>query len=254
MSSHFNCIGFPVDNIDAYWALARRAAAEGTRMPVPGGSALARWGSSQGPEIWAQIDPAGEVTGITPFYATGAPHRIAITGIGEDPEEPLDGWIDGWLEPREPDEPYSGAFPLRTSLVDFALVRNRITTFPTLGAVEIAALASEVELYDNEAAYRAAAGEIYRPPVESFASAAHASVDEAPAFQEPSALVSGRIAQSRVLLNPVTESEYWWLQILVLGVTLHAFADRPTLGRDPRAGNIVSGTFWLVGKVADLTR
>jgi len=96
-------------------------------MPVPGGGALVRFELPQGPQVWAQIDPAGEIAGITPFFATGAPYGIAITGIGEDPEEPLDGWIDGWLEPREGDEPYSGAFPLRTSLVDFAVVRNRIT-------------------------------------------------------------------------------------------------------------------------------
>ncbi len=83
--------------MDAYWALARRVAAEGIRMPVPGGGALVRFELPQGPQVWAQIDPGGEIVGITPFFATGAPNRIAITGIGEDPEEPLDGWIDGWL-------------------------------------------------------------------------------------------------------------------------------------------------------------
>src|SRR2546425_45776 len=197
MSSHFNCIGFPVDNMDEYWALARRVAAEGIRLPVPGGGALVRFELPQGPQVWAQIDPGGEIAGITPFFATGAPHRLAITGIGEDPEEPLDGWIDGWLEPRENDEPYSGAFPLRTSLVDFAVVRNRITTFPTLGRVDIAALASEAELHKNEEAYRTAPGEIYRPPAESFASAAHASIDDTPAFQEPTALVSDAGVRSR---------------------------------------------------------
>lgn len=253
MSSHFTCIGFPVEDMDAYWALARRAAAEGTRFPVPDGSALVRWTPgppSTGPEIWAQVAPGGDVTGATPFFATGAPYAIAITGVGEDPDEPLDGWIDGWLEPREVDEPFSGAFPLRTNLVDFALVRTRITTFPMPGRVEIAALTSEAELYDNESAYRAAPGEIYRPPVESFASAAHASVDDTPTFQEPTALASGRITQARLLINPGTESPYWWVQLSVRGVTLHVFADRETLGREPREGYILSGSFWLVGKMA----
>lgn len=252
MSSHFNCIGFPVDNMDEYWTLARRVVNEGTRMPVPGGAALVRWELPQGPQIWAQLDPEGEIAGITPFFATGAPYQIGITGIGEDPEEPLDGWIDGWLEPREIDEPFSGAFPLRTGLVDFALVRNRITTFPMLGRVDMAALASEVELYDTEDAYRSAPGEVYRPPVESFASAAHASIDDTPAFQEPTALINGRIAGTRLLINAVTETPYWWVRVRVREVTLHAFADSATLGREPREGQILSGTFWLVGKVVGL--
>lgn len=277
MPSHFNCIGFPVEDMEAYWALAHRALAEGIRHPTPGGGAVVRWAPSQnlrpltlpspssgrgesggalpsppsiGPEIWAQVDPNGQVVGATPFFSAGAPHRIAITGIGEDPEEPLDGWVDGWLEPGEEDEPYSGAFPVRVNLVDFALVRHRITTFPTSGQVEIAALAHEADLYENEAAYRAAPGEMYRPPVESFASAAHAGIDEALGFQEATALVNGRIAQARLLINPVTETPYWWIQIAVRGVTLHTFADRATLGREPREGYILSGSFWLVGRMA----
>lgn len=273
MPSHFNCIGFPVEDMEAYWTLARRAAAEGVSHPAPGGSAVVRWApqlhplpspapggaeggrthprlSSIGPEIWVQIDRTGEVGGATPFFATGAAHRIAITGIGEDPEEPLDGWVDGWLEPVEDDEPYSGAFPLRVNLVDFALVRDRMTTFPAPGRLEIAALAHEAELFENEAAYRAAPGEIYRPPVESFASAAHAGIDETLGFQEATALITGRIVHARLLINPVTESPYWWMQVGVHGVTLQVFGDRETLGRDPREGYILSGGVWLIGRMA----
>src|SRR5439155_26854477 len=40
VSSHFSCVGFPVDAIDAYLALAPRAAAVGTRLPVQEGSPL----------------------------------------------------------------------------------------------------------------------------------------------------------------------------------------------------------------------
>ena len=262
MSSHFSCIGFPVDDMDAYWTLARRAAAEGIRFPVPDGGALVRWAPTLtppspagrgkgGPEIWAQVNQTGEVTGATPFFATGEPHTLAITGIGEDPEEPLDGWIDGWLEPSEPDEPYSGAFPMRVGLVDFALARSRITTFPTTRRVEIAALTHEAELYENEAAYRTAPGEIYRPPLESFASTAHAGIDDAVEFAEATALVSGRVAQARLVINPVSEAPYWWMQVSLRSVTLHVFADRETLGKEPRTGNILGASFWLIGRTAE---
>ena len=70
--------------MDAYWALARRAAVEGTRLPVQDGSALVRWapqnqhpltlpspagrGERVGPEIWAQVSETGEVIGATPFF------------------------------------------------------------------------------------------------------------------------------------------------------------------------------------------
>jgi hypothetical protein len=250
VSSHFSCIGFPVADMDAYWALARRAAAEGTRYPTPEGGTLVRWAISQGPEIWAQVDQTGQVAGATPFFATAAPHAIAITGIGEDSDEPLDGWIDGWLDPTEPDEPYSGAFPLRVNLVDFALVRRGIIKFPMTHRIELAALAHEAELYDDAATYRSAPGDVFRLPLESFASTAHAGVDDTPEDQEAIALAVGRIARARLLINPVSETPFWWVQIAVHGVVLDAFADRETLGRDPQEGNILAGSFWLVGRTA----
>jgi len=260
--------------MDAYWALARRAAVEGTRLPVQDGSALVRWapqnqhpltlpspagrGERVGPEIWAQVSETGEVIGATPFSRPVRPMpsplpasgRIpAVTGIGEDPEEALDGWIDGWLEPAEPDEPYSGAFPLRVSLLDFALVRSRITAFPTTRRVEIAALTHEAELYENETAYRTAPGDTYRLPLDSFASTAHAGIDDAGDFAEATALAGGRIAQARLLINPVSEVPYWWMQVSLRNATLHAFADRETLGKEPQAGNILWASFWLVGRM-----
>lgn len=254
MSSHFSCIGFPVQNMDDYWALARRAAAEGVRLAAPDGSALMRWtvGSGQAerePEIWAQVNGTGEVVGATPFFSTGASHRIAVIGVSEDPDEPMDGWIDGWMEPAEDDEPYSGAFPLRVNLADFAVVRHRFTTFPAVHHIEIAALAHEADLYADLAAYAAVPGEIYRMPVPSFISMAHASVDEPPAFQEATALIAGFIQEARLLSNAVTEAPFWWIPLVVQNVRLDVFADREVLGGEPRPGQIISASVWVVGRV-----
>src|SRR5438876_11636229 len=131
--------------MDAYWALARRAAVEGTRLPVQDGSALVRWapqnqhpltlpspagrGERVGPEIWAQVSETGEVIGATPFFSTGAAHALAVTGIGEDPEEALAGWIDGWFDTADIVEPYYVDFLMRVSLLDVDVVRSRLFEF-----------------------------------------------------------------------------------------------------------------------------
>ncbi len=246
VSSHFSCIGFPVADMAVYWALARRAAAEGARLELADGSALVRWQAGGGPEIWAQVNARGEVLGATPFFATGAAHRVAVTGLGEDPDTPLEGWVDGWMEPTEDDEPYSGAFPLRVTLVDFALARPHLT--PGVHRLEIAALAHEADLYADLTAYRSAPGDLYRPPAETFAATAHASVDDSPGLQEASALIAGPVARARLLVNPVTEEAYWWVQVRTRGVVLHVLADRETLGGDPHPGNVLLGSVWLVGR------
>lgn len=250
MSSHFACIGFPIQDMDAYWKLARRAAEEGERTGAADGSALACWAPGTGVEIWAHLNPAGEVVGAVPFYSTGLANRISVIGTGDDPDEGMEGWMDGWLEPVEEDEPFSGAFPLRADLVNYALTRTRLVSFPTLQRVELAALAHEAELFDSDAAYARAPGDVYRIPLGSFTSAAHfGAVEDADAVQESAALFSGRIVSAQAQVNPVTGARFWWIQVMPHGVTLHVFADQETLGGEPAEGHILSGSFWMLGKL-----
>jgi hypothetical protein len=255
MSSHFSCIGFPVDDMDGYWALAKRAAAEGERIPLPEGGSLARWTAGpplpngRGPEIWAQLSPDGDVVAATPFFSSGFNYRIAVTAIGDDPEEFMDGWIDGWLEPSEEDEPYSGVFPLRVGLVDYALSRRQVTTFPSVHQVELVALAHEAELFEGSHAYRSAPGDVYRMPLPSFVSTAHFGADEPEEFHEPSALASGMIEVARLLTNPVSERPFWWIRLATQGTTLHICADPETLAGEAREGQILAGSFWMLGRL-----
>lgn len=243
--------------MDAYWTLAERASREGERLPAPDGSALVRWslkgfrpGSGQGPEIWAQVNAAGQVVGATPFFSTGITYRISVTGGGEDIEEPMDGWIDGWLEPAEDDEPFSGVFPLRVGLVDYTITKRRLNVFPTIQKVDLVALAHETDLFADKAAYDARPGDTYRLPVQSFVSAAHFGVDEPEPFKESTALASGYVSEASLLTNTVTQAPFWWIRLATQGVTLHVFADREVLGADPGAGQILSGSFWLLGRLA----
>lgn len=250
MSSHFACIGFPVQNMDAYWALARRAAQEGERVAAADGSALARWAPGVGVEIWAHLNPSGEVLGAIPFFSTGRPYRFSVTGTGDDPDEEMEGWIDGWLEPSEDDEPFSGVFPVRADLVNYAVTRTRMRTFPSLQRVELAALAHEADLFDDEAAYAQAPGDVYRVPLGSFTSSAHFGADEdEERFLESTALFSGPIVSAQGLVNPVTGARFWSMEIRPQGLPLHIFADEETLGGPPAPERILSGSFWLLAKL-----
>ncbi len=249
MPSHFSCIGFPVKDMTAYWTLARQAAKEGASLRAPDGTALARWSVGGGPEIWSQIDQDGEVIGATPFFTTGIAYRVAVTGTGEAPGEPMDGWIDGWMEPAEDDEPYSGVFPLRVDLIDYAVARTQLVAFPVLHRVEIIALAHEVDLYANDAEYATSPGDVYRLPIQSFVSATHFSIDAPPEVEESTAMASGYVREVQLLTNAATEAPFWWIQLATQGVTLHAFVDRETLSSEPRVGQVLSGSFWLLGRL-----
>jgi hypothetical protein len=250
VSSHFACIGFPIREIAEYERLKERAAAQGARTPLPGGGALVRWEVGGGPEIWTMVDAAGDVVDATPFHHVPAPLRLALTASGEDAEQEGQGWVEGWVEPVEPDEPISGAFPLRLDVVNYALVRDRLRTGAVL-PMEICTIASEAALSPDAAAYERTRTSQYRPPLRSVVSAAHFGADLPEIEPEATALITGILTEARRLTNRITEASYWLLAAAGEKVTLSILADRETLPADPAPGNVLSASCWVLARVLD---
>lgn len=247
MSSHFTAIGFPVREMREYWALAERAAQAGVRLPAAGGRTLVRWAPGGGPEIWTQITDAGDVVSATPFFATDDTYRIAVTGAGASDGEGFEGWIDGWLDPKEDDEPYSGVFPLRVDLVNYAMVQSSLQS----GAVvrlRLVLILHEATLYPDAQAYASVQAFSYRPPVQSFTSSLHFGIDEPSGDADATALVTGYVSESQELTNPATGATFWWIRIATTDVTLSLTADREVLPADPRPGQVLAGSGWVLGE------
>ncbi|OFX27038.1 MAG: hypothetical protein A2Z07_05835 [Armatimonadetes bacterium RBG_16_67_12] len=247
MSSHFTAIGFPVREIREYWALAQRTARSGERFDLPGGRTLIRWAPGGGPEIWAQADAAGEALLATPFFATDDTYRIAITGNGPSDDEGYEGWVDGWLNPTEDDEPYSGVFPLRVDLVNYARVKPRLRPEGVV-ALRLAVILHEATMYPDAQAYEAVKEVSYRPPVQSFASSIHYTLEDPSGDGDATALVTGYVSEAREMTNAATGAAFWWIRIATTGVTLSLLADRDTLPADPRAGMVLAGSGWVLGE------
>jgi hypothetical protein len=247
MSSHFTAIGFPVREMREYWALARRAAQLGERLGVIDGRTLIRWAPGGGPEIWAQTTEGDEAVTATPFLATDDTYRIAVTDASASDDEGFEGWVDGWLNPTEDDEPYSGAFPLRVDLVNYAVVKGALRAGAVI-AVRLAVILHEATLYPDERAYTAVKGFSYRPPVQSFTSSIHFGLDEPTGDEEATALISGYVSEARELTNAATGAAYWWMRVATASVTLSLAADREILPINPRAGQVLSGSGWVLGE------
>lgn len=248
MSSHFTAIGFPVRETREYWALAERAVQQGERLKATGGRTLVRWAPGGGPEIWAQTAEGGEVLNATPFFATDDTYRVAITGAGASDDEGFEGWVDGWLNPTEDDEPFSGAFPLRVDLVNYAAVKDRLRK----GAVvplHLVVILHEATLYPDERAYAAVKEYAYRPPLQSFTSNIHFGVDEPAETADATAVVNGYVNEARELTNAATGAVYWWMRVATAEATLSLTADREILPANPRAGQVLSGSGWVLGEV-----
>ncbi|MDR7555416.1 MAG: hypothetical protein QN157_07395 [Armatimonadota bacterium] len=249
MSSHFHAVGFPVREMRDYWRLGQRAVAAGQRVGSADGHALFRWAPGGGPEIWALADAAGEVVSATPFFATDDAYRLAVTGSGVSDERGLEGWVDGWLNPSEDDEPFSGAFPMRVDVVNYALVAGRLREGAVV-VVRLILLLHEATLYPTEGAYATVREREYRPPLPSVSSSAHFDVEEAADDMEATALVVGRVVEARELVNTATDAAFWWMRLGVApDLTLPAATDREVLPVPPRVGNVLAASGWVLGEV-----
>jgi len=248
VSSHFTAIGFPVREMREYWALAQRAVQLGERLRTVNGRTLIRWAPGGGPEVWAQASAEGEALNATPFFATDDTYRIAVTGAAASDDDGHEGWVDGWLNPTEDDEPYSGAFPLRVDLVNYAAARAALQ----VGAVvplRLVVILHEVALYPDERAYAAVKEISYRPPVQSFTSSIHFGLDEPIEDGEATALVNGYVSEAREMTNTATTATFWWVRVATAEVTLSLTADRAILPANPRTGQVLSGSGWVLGEL-----
>ncbi len=248
MPSHFTAIGFPVRQMHEYRVLAQQAAQQGERVGASRGRTVVRWAAGGGPEVWTQVTDAGEPVVATPFFATEDTYRIAITGTGVSDDDGFEGWIDGWLNPTEDDEPYSGAFPLRVDLVNFPVVQTSLQP-GAIVAARLAIILFEATLYPDAKAYLAVPTASYRPPVPSFTSSLHFGLDDPGVDKEATALVTGFLNDTKALTNPATGAAFWAFRTATNAVTLHLTAAPELVPTDPRAGHVLSGSGWVLGEL-----
>jgi hypothetical protein len=68
---------------------------------------------------------------------------------------------------------------------------------------------------------------------------------------EAHALIAGHVLEADARRNEVTGKPFCWALIDTLGGTYDAVIDPGLLHRFPRTGDIVSGWFWLSGRLPD---
>jgi hypothetical protein len=68
---------------------------------------------------------------------------------------------------------------------------------------------------------------------------------------EPHALIAGQVVDASVRANAITGKPFLWALVDTVGGTYDVVIDPALLQRSPRAGDIVSGWFWLSGRLAE---
>jgi hypothetical protein len=174
--------------------------------------------------------------------------RVRVTAdVKREKQTELDGAWHGWADPGG-EMGGDGCYPFVFDSPDFHLTRLHV---PEIVDVQIAAFAHQLNLFETEAAYDAA-GDVGKPKfaVESFIPAGlFRPGGEKTEGPEAQAILAGRILETERRINPLSGQPFQWALVKTLGGLVDVVADPELVTKPMTKGGVLSGTFWLSGRI-----
>jgi len=248
--SHYANIGFAVHTDDELNQLVEQAYKAG--QPVTSRKGLyVRYLDPSGAELWLQVNERKELVGLNPYFQGDSRVAVEFRESMVDESEYLDGGYYCWANPSassDPDEP--GDFPFVLDFPDF--FSNPEFEFPCRKEVGICAFAEELEVFESEEVFDSIQpSEIMMAPESFIPVGLLGEEGELNEMPQAFAVINGRILRSELKNNVLTDQPFWWMHIQTFGAKIDVVASKELISVVPQVGNIVSGTFWLVGRVLD---
>lgn len=248
MPSQFSSIGFHVSTGEDLAALASSVADRTDTIDAPDGQYL-KWAPPSGEQLWLQVKRSGDAMGMNPHFEGKSVVRATLEArVTRKTHTPLDGTFLAWANPPA-DGSAGGEYPFAFDCPDAAT--NNALTLPATVMLQVAAFAQQLTVHESEAAYRAdqaAQGTSFES--RSFIPSGLISPSGEPVTPpESHALIAGHVVEAAARRNTVSGEPYWWALLDTVGGTFDAVIDPSLLAAPIRAGNIVSGWFWLSGRV-----
>ncbi len=250
MINHMTTLGFQMQSEDDFLGLANRAYEQGTLMQTEQGAyMLLRAGG--GAELWLQLNREGVAIGMHPHFTGAGLMTIGIEAEArhEDANE-LDGTFYAWAG-ATPENPGHGLYAFMFDLPD----RDRYgpLAHPALRQVQLAAFAHEIAVFENAAAFER--DQLERRPGSlplSPQSFVPQGLTEESGELISTAQISGTVLRAGWVQNEVSGIYFQWALVRTLGGDIDVVADERLVGeREIQEGEILSGTFWLSGRLAE---
>lgn len=255
MSNHFAAVGFKLEGNDDVPFLVEQTAEKGAQIDFSGGT-LFRWvanvDENAGEEIVLLLDNKRNLRGLAPHFTGSTRVEVAITSAFPDAEGFWEGGFYAWMNPPT-DNLESGDYPFVFDVGDFWIVNKKLR-LPQVVEVQIAAFAHEIKFFDSEVEYsNSQEGETQFAP--NFFIPSGLFVGEGGGAPQPYALFAGTILQHRQRTNATTSQTFHHFEVETLGGVFDVVAENELVAQSeqtPCIGGILSGEFWMSGRVLDL--
>lgn len=211
-----------------------------------------KFSDASGAEIWLQGNFEQELIGFNPHYAGKSRRRVGLTNAIERESSELDGGFHAWASPTDEAVETSGEYPFVFDVPDFRL--NDDLKLPRVCEIQLTAFASnEFEIFESEESYYNSSNNELKMASKSFIPSGLFLPDEKATPIEPPrpiGIFAGEIKEFELKTNQLSGNEFYWFLIETLGGEIDVVADGKLISSAPNIGGIVSGQFWLSGKIA----
>jgi hypothetical protein len=248
LPSQFSAIGFTVSSGEDLAALASRVAERADTIDAAAGQYL-KWAPPSGEQLWLQVKRNGDAMGMNPHFEGKSSVRVAVEArVARDAHTPLDGTFLAWANPPAGADS-GGDYPFAFDCPDAAT--HGAMTLPVTLTAQIAAFAQTISVYESRAVYDAAqAAQGLSFPSKSFIPSGLISPSGEPVTPpESHALIAGEVLEAEERQNAVTGQTFWWALVDTVGGTFDVVIDPALVHLPIDAGNVISGWFWLSGRL-----
>ena len=207
---------------------------------------------ASGAEIWLQGNFEQELLGFNPHFAGKSRRRVGLTKAIERESSPLDGGFHAWANPQDGLNG-SGDYPFVFDVPDFRMVKD--LEFPQTVEIQLTAFASnDFKIYGNDEDYQKAQESELKYASKMFVPSGLFAVDEKGGNRDlslarPVGMFAGEIKDFELKTNALSGEKFYALLVETLGGEIDVVVDPKFVPQEPKIGGIVSGQFWLSGKV-----
>ncbi|HMQ01939.1 MAG TPA: hypothetical protein PKD79_02625 [Candidatus Doudnabacteria bacterium] len=243
--SDFSSIGFNFEAFEDIYKLGKLATDRGEQIEIPMRGSYYKLSTESGAELWAQISKDNQGIGLHPGFNGECLIKVKAKPFLESSRlSVLDGYYDSWLITDDQDYPLLFESPnfYQTSVSeDEIIVEAQVTAF----AKEVKIFSSEEERNKDEIWGLWA--------TQSFTPSGKFSPNDDESFeQHPAAIFSGYIRKIELKRNEITSNKFYHLIVESLSASYDVVIDPSLLISEPQIGNILSGQFYLSGKIISI--
>jgi hypothetical protein len=208
---------------------------------------------SSGAEIYLQGNFNQELVGFNPHFAGRSRRSVSLTQMIERDSSELDGGFHAWANPQN-GAGEEGDYPFVFDVPDFRAVE--IAEFPKLAQIQMTAFASnDFQAFATEEEYQNAQESDLKYAAKMFVPVGLFALDEKDGSVDlnvvrPVAKLAGAVKAFELKTNELSGAQFYAILIDTLGGETDVVVDPKYVPVEPKVGGIVSGTFWLSGKVA----